>query len=76
MKTVVGDNVWQALATGNFQAAPLPFGEKQSDKVTSHGAHVVHETFDDHFLGFQFWVAIFSKFCHSITNGNHALFWQ
>lgn len=33
VKTVVADNVWQALATGNFNALALAFGQKLSDKV-------------------------------------------
>ena len=33
VKTVVADSVWQALASGNFNAVALSFGEKLSDKV-------------------------------------------
>lgn len=35
VKTVVADSVWQALATGNFNAAALSFGEKLSGKVVA-----------------------------------------
>lgn len=33
VKTVVADSVWQAVATGNFDAIDLTFGQKLSDKV-------------------------------------------
>lgn len=35
VKTVVADSVWQALATGNFNAAALSFGEKLPGKVVA-----------------------------------------
>lgn len=41
---MVADSVWQALATGNFNAVALSFGEKLSDKVEpahKHGIVVV-----------------------------------
>ena len=39
VKTVVADSVWQALATGNFNAVALSFGEKLSDKVEPAHKH-------------------------------------
>lgn len=42
VKTVVADSVWQALATGNFTAVALPFGEKLSDKVEPHKHGIVY----------------------------------